>query len=165
MQTIIRQMLIAIGLLVVVAVIVQVVSNVPAVQKLTPTTTPSPTNVEPGRTGPTGTPIGLDVHAQRLNGNTIIIASVSASVPGWVSIHPDASNSPTVDILGYAPVPKGVTTNLAVHLTNVSKLAPLEWAILHVDKGQIGVFEYPGADGLVYTSGNNYVRVQFTVSK
>jgi hypothetical protein len=167
MQNIIRQMLIAVVVLVVITVIVTIVGNSAAVRNLEPTSTPWPTSVPPsGAGGPTRTPTGIVARAQKLTGgSTVVIASVSAPSRGWVSIHADSNNSPTATILGYVAVPAGLSTNVAVRLTNTSAITSRVWAVLHVDAGRVGVFEYPGPDGLVYTSGKNYVRAQIALIK
>lgn len=165
MQSIIRQMLIAVVVLVVITVVVQIVSNSPAVQNLIPTPTPWPTSFIVRSTSPTDSPPGITIRPQKLTGgNTVIVTWVSAGVPGWVSIHADASNRPASPVLGYVAVPRGISNNLAVRL-NTSKLTPQLWALLHVDKGQIGVFEYPGPDDLVYTAGKNFLSAHFVLTK
>ena len=167
MQTIVRQMLIAVVVLILIAVLVQISGNLAVKNELVPTDTPWPTNVMPaGMGGPTTTPPGIVARSQKLTGgNTVILASVSAPSRGWVSIRPDSSNSPTALILGYVAVPRGLSANVAVRLSNTSALSPRLWAILHVDKGQSGVFEFPGPDGLVYTVGKSFVEAQFPITK
>jgi hypothetical protein len=51
-------------------------------------------------------------------------------------------------VAGFAPVNPGWTYNLEVPIEDESDLTPLSFAMLHVDDGQVGVYEFDGQSGL-----------------
>ncbi len=84
----------------------------------------------------------ITTHNQALNTGVIVIDSVTAAQNGWVVIYREP-NFGSGAIVGYAPVYKG--PNLGVKVTvDTTKLAdqPTLWAVLHVDSGLQGIFEW-----------------------
>ena len=87
-----------------------------------------------------------------LNG-MVTIGNVDAPVAGFVVIHADENGAPG-HVVGVAPIPQGVTDNLAVMIDGAMS-TPVLHAMLHVDDSEPGVFEFienPSADAPV--SGN-----------
>lgn len=75
-------------------------------------------------------------------GDEVVIDLVKSPQAGWVVIH--ATNGDKAgDVLGYAAVPAGEAQAVKVKL---SKVEPDMIAMLHVDKGTAGTYEFPGAD-------------------
>ena len=103
--------------------------------------------------GPTAPPIPktdqITVHTQDLNTRIVTIDSVTATQDGWVVIYDDPSFSPW-SIVGYAPVYQGNNTGVKVSI-NIAEVTglPTLWAVLHVDNGVKGLFEW-GLRGLPY---------------
>lgn len=81
-------------------------------------------------------PLGVDA--------TVTVASVSAPEPGWVVIHADEDGEPG-EILGFQPVDAGESTDVRVEL-DPTRLTGTLHAMLHVDAGEEGEFEFPGED-------------------
>jgi hypothetical protein len=104
---------------------------------------------------PAFTVTGLDprviVRGQSISGGTATIAEVLSNGPGWLVIHADSSGSPG-PVIGWAAVPDGLTRNLVVKL-DPSKATPTLYAMLHIDAGTVGVYEFPGADVPVMVDG------------
>ncbi|QNR25609.1 DUF7282 domain-containing protein [Croceimicrobium hydrocarbonivorans] len=81
--------------------------------------------------------------------NTVVIPEVVAAADGWLVIHNDNGMGGIVlpDVIGKVQVSKGVNTNVtvqldaSVNLSSGQKLFPM----LHLDNGQIGVYEFDGA--------------------
>ena len=86
---------------------------------------------------------------------SVMIESVTASQDGWVVIH-ESNADGTVkvpDIIGKVAVKAGTTQNVSIKLDKqVSDMAKL-WPMLHIDAGQIGTYEFPGADTPVVVNG------------
>ncbi len=82
-----------------------------------------------------------------LNG-TLMINSVYSQSNGWLVIHADNGNGQPGRVVGYAAVAPGWTYNLDVTLMDASLATPTLYAMLHVDDGQVGVYEFDGQSGL-----------------
>ncbi len=92
-----------------------------------------------------GVPPKITIRAQDTD-NQIIVDSVTAGEDGWIVIYKDPNGNLGAQ-LGFAPVHRGQNTNFTVDLdSRKAAKAPTLWARLHVDRGEIGVFE-PGIDG------------------
>lgn len=91
----------------------------------------------------------INVSDQPVNNNMITIGSVEAAADGWLVIHNDDGTGNIVlpDIIGKVMVNKGLNENVTVMLDNNNtytsgqKLFPM----LHLDNGQIGVYEFDGS--------------------
>lgn len=79
----------------------------------------------------------------------IIIDLVKSPEAGWLVIHAGTDGQPG-DMLGYVAVPAGETKGVKVTL---SEVAPDMIAMLHVDEGTAGTYEFPGADGPLLVDG------------
>jgi hypothetical protein len=90
---------------------------------------------------------------EHLNSGVIEVNSIEATQAGWLVIYKE-SNYGAGEIVGYAPVSKGVNTN--VKLTIDTKRLPDSqttlWARLQADNGVPGLFEW-GLHGLPYNDG------------
>ncbi len=94
------------------------------------------------------------------DGTQVTVANVVAAQEGWMVIHADADGRPG-PVLGKTAVAAGTTENVIVILDEpVDPDTPL-WAMLHVDEGVQGVYEFPGADIPVEEDGA-IVMVPFT---
>jgi hypothetical protein len=74
----------------------------------------------------------------------ITVGRVVSSTPGWLEVFTSAGEMPTIAVV---PVPAGVSHNLVVPL-RPEDYAPGDILILrlHVDAGEVGVYEFPGPD-------------------
>jgi len=90
---------------------------------------------------------------EHLNSGVIEVNSIEATQAGWLVVYKE-SNYGVGEIVGYAPVSKGVNTN--VKLTIDTKRLPdgqtTLWARLQADNGVPGLFEW-GLHGLPYNDG------------
>lgn len=117
---------------------------------------------------PTGTTVPLKsltpqikVSDQSAMDGTVTIASVIATEQGWLAINAEKGNAPGI-VIGYSPVKPGINTNVVV-VIDLLHATPRLWAILHVDEGQVGTWEFPGPDVAVQVAGNT-VRSSFEVT-
>ena len=89
----------------------------------------------------------VSVGEQKLVDDSVTISSVIAEEDGWVVIHADNEGKPGT-VLGNAPVDKGTNENIVVTI-DPAKATDFLHAMLHVDKGNSGVFDFPGDDAPV----------------
>ncbi len=83
--------------------------------------------------------------------NVAVIQAVAAQA-GWLVIHADNNGAPGA-VLGQASLPAGTTDNIIVTLDEPISGETRLWAMLHVDEGEAGVYEFPGVDGPVTLDG------------
>ena len=76
--------------------------------------------------------------------NTVTIASVTSDGPGWIVIHADSDGSPG-PVIGHEAVADGENTPVVVTI-DPEGLTPTLLAMLHVDAGEEGIYEFPGDD-------------------
>jgi hypothetical protein len=86
----------------------------------------------------------VTVKDQPIVNGTVTIQEVDAAQDGWLVVHNQMSGNPGAD-LGHTAVKAGKNTNVVVKI-DVSKTTPVLYAMLHVDLGQEGMYEFPGAD-------------------
>jgi hypothetical protein len=107
-------------------------------------------------------PIEIQVGAQPVEDARIVIKQVDGAGPAWVVIHLQNADGSMGAVIGYAAVCNGQTQYLPIAL-DMSKIKPNLIAVLHMDKGTIGKFEFPGEDA-VAKWGGSVVETAFTVS-
>lgn len=86
---------------------------------------------------------------QFLDGSNVTVANVVTAQNGFVVIHADNGGQPG-PVLGQTAVAAGTNWNVAVELSG--DITPVVWPMLHVDTGEVGVYEFgtvEGADGPV----------------
>jgi hypothetical protein len=158
----IRSIGIALVVLLILTVVFQSINNNIANSESTPT--PPVDAADAQVAAPTS--VALEVRDQPLAaGNTVLVTRALTRVPGWISIHVDANGSPSRANIAFIAVKQGTTTNLKVPLKNTSTITKPMWALLHIDAGTIGSFEFPGADSLVKGPTNRLIRVTFQLTR
>lgn len=93
--------------------------------------------------------------------NTVVVPAVRAAADGWIVIHADANGAPG-PVAGFAPVAAGANHQIAVELDPAVATETLH-AMLHVDAGVAGEYEFPGDDGPVQDADGNVVMLPFQV--
>jgi predicted lipoprotein with Yx(FWY)xxD motif len=104
----------------------------------------------------------VKVSDQPLNNGMITIDEVVSSGPGWVVIYTINTNGQPDAPLGHAPVKDGDNKNVMVQI-DPSKVAGPLYAMLHVDQGVVGKFEFPGPDGPIMM-GVQMIVGRFTIT-
>lgn len=93
-------------------------------------------------------PPSISVSDQSLEAdNQLVIDKASIGDDGWVVIHEKQNGQPGSKI-GYTSLSKGSASAIKV-MIDKTNLTPSLIAMLHYDREQKGVFEFPGADGPV----------------
>jgi hypothetical protein len=95
----------------------------------------------------------LSVDDQAVKSGIVLVNMVDAMKPGWLAIFTDKNDQPDV-LLGYTAVPEGSSADIKVTIDS-AKATNKMIAMLLIDAGKIGTFEYPGADEPVKNTGIN----------
>ncbi|MDX2141537.1 MAG: hypothetical protein SF123_25850, partial [Chloroflexota bacterium] len=103
-----------------------------------------------------GTPMVAVSDQVSLDG-TVVIDEIFSSGPGWIVIHIDNGGAPG-PVAGMTHLAAGVNANVTVKLygEGMADPTPTLFAMLHVDDGEAGVYEFgtvEGADGPVSVDG------------
>lgn len=93
----------------------------------------------------------IAVSDQEINNGTISVARVVAFEPGWLVVHADADGKPG-PVLGWSALTPGENENVVVQI-DTAAATPTLFAMLHVDRGTMGSFDFPGDDGPVTLAG------------
>ena len=89
----------------------------------------------------------VSVGEQKLVDDSVTVSSVVAEEDGWLVIHADNDGKPG-EVLGHTQVHKGLNIEVTIAIDG-SKAVDFLHAMLHVDKGTSGVFDFPGDDAPV----------------
>jgi hypothetical protein len=93
------------------------------------------------------------VKDQDLKSGTVLVSMVDALKPGWVAVFTDEKDQPG-KLLGYAAVPAGTSSDVTVTVDSKNATSKMI-AMLLIDAGTIGTFEYPGPDVAVKNADIN----------
>lgn len=102
-----------------------------------------------GSTGPTPS---VTIRDQSVASGKVFVDDVVSKGPGWIAIHIQNKDGTPGDEIGYAAVKDGDNKGIFVTI-DASKATPVLIAMLHIDAGEIGMYEYPGPDGPVLVNG------------
>ena len=86
----------------------------------------------------------VTVSDQPIVNRKVTVAKVVSVGPGWMTIHADANGAPGA-VIGKTAVNDGENTNVVVEI-NTSAATGTLYAMLHVDTGKVGTYEFPGDD-------------------
>ncbi len=107
-----------------------------------PTLTPSPTPIHPA----------IAAEDQTLDEDGVLtIAAVTAPEDAWLVIHAQHDGQ-VGEVLGFTAVAAGSSHDITLTIDPL-QATPRLTAILHQDSGEIGQFEFPGADAPVLEGG------------
>mgnify|MGYP000536508255 CR=1 FL=1 len=88
----------------------------------------------------------IRVFDQRLTNDTAAVASTISAQGGWMVIHADNNGAPGA-VIGAWLLQPGTSPATRV-LLDPAGVTPILWAMLHVDDGTLGVYEFDGQSGL-----------------
>ncbi len=97
-----------------------------------------------------------------VEGTAVSIATVTSSGPGWLVIHAQADGGPG-PVIGYTPVAAGANTDVMVEIDTAQATETL-YAMLHVDAGTAGTYEFPGDDVPAKDAEGSVVTPSFQVT-
>lgn len=104
---------------------------------------------------PTPTP-SVTVEDQPIQDGTITVAEVVSDGPGWIVIHRDDGGAPGA-VIGHAAVESGTNQDVQVEI-DAAQATDTLYAMLHTDAGEVGTYEFPGADSPVQVDGEVVVQ-------
>lgn len=93
----------------------------------------------------------VQVVDQSIANGVVTVDEVVSPGPGWIVIHINSGGSPG-PIIGWTQVNSGVNTKVPVKI-DTSKATPVLYAMLHVDAGVVGTYEFPGPDVPLQVNG------------
>jgi len=111
----------------------------------------------------TGLKATVSVSDQEVKDGSVMIDSAFTLQPGWVVIHTANAEGKPDTVIGYAALPEGFSSNVPVTIDEANA-TPKLFAMLHVDAGTVGTYEFPGDDAPV-TSGDAVVMVPFNTEE
>lgn len=82
---------------------------------------------------------------QEIEMGHVTVAEVVSDGPGWMAIHAQAEDGGFGEVLGYTAVSDGVNTDVVVDFIMGTPTETL-FAMLHIDAGEVGTYEFPGDD-------------------
>ena len=88
----------------------------------------------------------VTVSDQVVVGHNVVIDNAAAEGPAWIAIHAD-DNGSFGPVIGTAHVPQGQISNFNVFIQDISSITPVLYAMLHVDDGEVGVYEFGTVEG------------------
>lgn len=103
----------------------------------------------------------VTVEDQQIVNGTVTVQNVVAAQDGWMVIH-RAADGTFGEVIGHTFVQAGTTENVVVPI-DVSQATQTLYAMLHIDEGQEGVYEFPGPDLPAQVNGEIVVE-PFTVT-
>lgn len=103
------------------------------------------------------------INNQPLANRSITVTEVNAAQNGWVTCHLDENNSPG-RVLGFSAIKVGKNSNVVIQLSEAVPVGTKVWAMLHIDAGTIGTWEFPGPDAPVIVNGD-IVMQQITITE
>lgn len=103
----------------------------------------------------------IQVSEQGIVDGRVLIVQTFTNAPAWVVIHADADGKPG-PVIGHAALETGLNTDVVVDI-DVEAATPLLHAMLHVDEGVVGTYEFPGAD-VPMTLAENIVMAMFSAA-
>lgn len=101
----------------------------------------------------------VQVSEQGIVDGRVLIVQAYTDAPAWVVIHADADGKPG-PVIGHAAIETGLNTDVVVDI-DAEAATPLLHAMLHVDEGVVGTYEFPGTDAPM-TLNDNIVMAMFS---
>ncbi|MDX1686806.1 MAG: hypothetical protein R3248_02375 [Candidatus Promineifilaceae bacterium] len=96
-------------------------------------------------------PTDVLVINQPASGGEVVVERAVNNETGWLVVYNDFEGM-TADLLGYVPLPAGVSRGITVPL-NGNNITPMLHIMVHEDAEPEGEFNYPGQDGAVLNEG------------
>lgn len=111
-----------------------------------------------GQAGPS-----ITVNDQRIVEGIVMIDQVNTEALGWLVIHADDNGSPGA-VIGYSAVVEGENKFVEVEVDEAQATETL-YAMLHVDEGEAGTFEFPDGDDVPVMVDGQPLTVSFMVQE
>lgn len=90
--------------------------------------------------------VGVMVSNQVVTDHHVMIDQVMADMPAWIVIHAQSVDGMVGPVIGYRAVNVGTSSNVAVPI-DMSQATGTLYAMLHMDSGEMGVYEFGMVEG------------------
>jgi plastocyanin len=87
----------------------------------------------------------VTVTDQPLEDSSVTVDTVVSDGSGWMVIHAEAEGGGPGPVIGHSAVSDGTNQDVIVNIEVISATRTL-YAMLHVDEGTVGEYEFPGPD-------------------
>lgn len=87
----------------------------------------------------------VSVNDQEVSNGSVIVNNVVSAQLGWIVIHADSGDNTPGPVIGQSQVNEGTNNNVSVNIDE-DKATPKLFAMLHLDTGSQGLYEFPDAD-------------------
>lgn len=94
---------------------------------------------------------------QSINNSQVTVSNVVSPEKSWLVIQTETNSIPG-PVVGYVKINKGENKNVRVKI-NTSKITPRLFAMIHVDNGQKGQFDFPGNDMPLMYNGDMVAKL------
>ncbi len=101
--------------------------------------------------------LSISVADQDIAQGVVMIDEVVSDGSGWAAVYAQLCDGPGA-LLGYASIAGGVNKRVAVAV-DVARATETAYALLHVDTGEPGIYEFPGADRPAAVAGVHVAAV------
>lgn len=88
----------------------------------------------------------VSIRNQALQDNRLVIGAVRSDGPGWLVIHAATADGSVGPDIGHAALTSGENPHVVIPMENPGAVTESLFAMVHVDTGVIGVYEFPGPD-------------------
>lgn len=78
---------------------------------------------------------------------TVTVSRAVINEPGWIVIHADENGAPG-PVIGFSPLIAGINAEVLVEV-DLDGVTDTLYAMLHMDQGEVGIYEFPGTNGPV----------------
>jgi hypothetical protein len=98
----------------------------------------------------------VTVEDQAIENDTVVVQRAVSDGPGWIVIHADDAGQPG-EVIGNAALSDGENTDVSVEIDTEMATETL-YAMLHIDDGEEGTYEFPDGDPPAEVEGNVVVQ-------
>ncbi len=148
-----------IAILVLLAVVL-VINQQPKDETVTPLTNNNQVGVLPLDTTNDQQPF-IQLSAQSIADGKVIVDNLYTTQPSWLVIYNSDESGMPKEVIGNLALTSGLFSDLSVPISTTTSSSVL-WAIIHVDEGEVGKFEFPDGVDLPLLVNNQIVATSFT---
>jgi hypothetical protein len=96
---------------------------------------------------------------QKIDNNTVFVDRIVSAGIGWITIHNTTNEGDVGPGIGHTQIFHGINSAVPVLISNPHTILLI--AMLHIDNGSIGTYEFPGVDSPVKDKSSNIVMTYF----
>lgn len=151
---------IAVIAVLVLVVVLLLINQQPKDETITSSTNNSQVGVLPLDTTNDQQPF-IQLSTQSIAEGTVTVDNLYTTQPSWLVIYNSDESGMPNEVIGNLALTPGLFSNVSVPISSTS--SNVLWAILHVDEGEVGKFEFPDGADLPLLVNNQIIATSFTV--